>query len=253
VSTALDALPARWRTDRLLLSERYRVERGARVIGHDEALLVLSESRRGVSVAGWALDGGAARLVTGLVDAGELAGPLVWMWLPRHDDLPPRVCEALGVSPLPGWDWMSSTTSPSVPGQSGVERLDVSRDLDAIQDCLADSNPETEADPTSAHEVGWWGVREDGRLIGVIGAGLRGGSADGGFTWHLHGLGVRPSARTRGLGTALTAAATDDGLAAGADWVSLGVWADNAPAISIYRRLGYRTDHENRSYAPVTP
>ncbi len=32
--------------------------------------------------------------------------------------------------------------------------------------------------------------------------------------------------------------------------VSLGVWAANEPALRIYRRLGFRTDHQGRSYRP---
>jgi ribosomal protein S18 acetylase RimI-like enzyme len=176
---------------------------------------------------------------------------LRWLSLPRGADLPASVCEELGVEPLPGWDWMSATTVADVPGTNRVERLDLSVDLPAIVDCLAAGNPTTDSDPAGPHEAGWWGVRDGDRLTGVIGAGSRGGTSAGGVSWHLHGLGVRPEGRRSGLGTALMVAATAEGLAAGADWVSLGVWADNEPALRIYRRLGFRTDHQGRSYRPT--
>ena len=51
--------------------------------------------------------------------------------------------------------------------------------------------------------------------------------------------------------TALLVAAANAGLSSGADWVSLGVWADNEPALRIYRRLGWRTDARMRSYRPA--
>lgn len=252
MSVGLDALPPRWRADRLVRSDLARLVRaGARVVEDGESFVLLTTSPRGVSALGLSPDGGAARLVAQLADAGDLRAPLRWLWLPRAGDLPARVCEALAVEPLPGWNWMSTTRIPEAPDGALVERLDLRADLPAIHDCLADANPTTESDPAGPDEAGWWGVRDGDRLVGVIGAGLRGGASDEGFSWHLHGLGVRPEARTRGLGTALTAAATAAGVAAGADWVSLGVWAANAPAIRIYERLGYRTDHRNRSYRPL--
>jgi hypothetical protein len=78
---------------------------------------------------------------------------------------------------------------------------------------LFDRPTGTHAGPTSPHEAAWWGVREGGRPLGVLGAGRRGG-------------------------------------AGGADRVSLGVWAHNEPALRIYRRLGFRTDLQGRSYRP---
>lgn len=245
----LDALPPRWRDDRLVLSDRHKLAH-ARVLGDDEGIVVLFDGPAGLSVAGYGADGRAAGLVTRLVEEGELVAPLRWMSLPRATDLAPHVVQALHVEPLPGWDWMSTTTVTDVPGTDRVERLDVAADLPAILDCLAAANPTTDSDPTSPHEAGWWGVRDGGRLVGVIGAGRRGGATPDGFSWHLHGLGVRPDGRRGGLGAALMAAATAQGLAEGADWVSLGVWAANDPALRIYRRLGFRTDHQGRSYRP---
>lgn len=249
MSGPLEALPARWRDDRLVLSDRHKLP-GARVLGDDEGIVVLFDGPTGLSVSGHGSDGRAAGIVTSLVNAGELRAPLRWMSLPRATDLPPGVCDELHVEPLPGWDWMSTTSVADVPGTDRVARLDLATDLPDIRACLAAANPTTDSDPASPHEAGWWGVRDGGRLVGVIGAGRRGGAAEDGFSWHLHGLGVRPEGRRTGLGTALMVAATAEGLAAGADWVSLGVWAANEPALRIYRRLGFRTDHRGRSYRP---
>ena len=244
-----DALPPRWRNDRPLLSDRHKLAR-ARVVGDDEGIVVLFDGLTGLSIAGYGSGGQAAGLVTRLVEDGALTPPLRWMSLPRATDLAPYVTEALHVEPLPGWDWMSTTSIAEVPGTGRVERLTLPDDVPAILDCLGEANPTTGSDPTSPHEAGWWGVRDGGRLLGVIGAGRRGGATETGFSWHLHGLGVRPDGRRGGLGTALMVAATADGLAAGADWVSLGVWAHNEPALRIYRRLGFRTDLQGRSYRP---
>lgn len=56
---------------------------------------------------------------------------------------------------------------------------------------------------------------------------------------YLSSIGAASWARGRGLGRLVTAAAIVDGLAAGSDWVHLGVFADNDPAIALYRRLGF--------------
>jgi len=252
VTGGLEALPPRWRDDRLVLSDRRTLAR-ARVLGDDDGLVLLVDGDDGPTVVGHGPDGRAAAIVSSLVAAGELGPPLRWMSLPRGTDLSTDVCSRLRVQPLPGWDWMSTTSVASVPGTDRVQRLDVARDLPEIVDCLREANPSTESDPTDPREAGWWGVREGGRLVGVIGAGRRGAAAADGFSWHLHGLGVRPEGRRGGLGTALLVAATAAGLAAGAEWVSLGVWAANEPALRIYRRLGFRTDHRGRSYRPIPP
>lgn len=244
-----DGLPPRWRSDRLLREEWPRL-RDVRVVGGDDGFVLLSHHDRGPLVAGYGDGERSALLVADLVRSGELRPPLAWMTMPRTADLPADVCAALDVEPLPGWDWMSVDDPPAPAAADGVVELDLLADADAIRDCLAHSNPTTEADPSRRHEAGWWGVRDGGRLIGVIGAGRHTGPDGALAGWHLHGLGVRSDVRTRGLGTALMVAATRAGFAAGAPWVSLGVWADNARAISIYERLGYHTDHRRRSYRP---
>lgn len=240
----LDALPPGWRGDRLLLSQRTGLP-GARVCGDERGLLTLTGTGQGLAVAGYGPE--ASQRVAELVDAGELDGRLRWVDLPWGARLDAPVSDRLRLEPLPGWDWMWTETVPERPAFA-VERLDTEADAAAIAECLAEANPDTWGTPGAADDLGWWGVAEDGRLAGVIGVTARGGRADDAVSWHLHGLGVRPAARGRGLGTALVAAVTRTGLEGGADWVSLGVWASNAPAIGIYHGLGYRIGHRRGSY-----
>lgn len=85
------------------------------------------------------------------------------------------------------------------------------------------------ADPRFSHYL----VRVGDRPAAVA----RGATFDG--ATYLSSIGTASWARGRGLGRLVTAAATADGLAAGSDWVHLGVFADNDPAIALYRRLGF--------------
>ena len=56
---------------------------------------------------------------------------------------------------------------------------------------------------------------------------------------YLSSIGTAAWARGRGLGELVTLAATADAVAAGSDWTYLGVFADNDPAINLYRRAGF--------------
>ena len=56
---------------------------------------------------------------------------------------------------------------------------------------------------------------------------------------YLSSIGTAGWARGRGLGSLVTRLATLDGLAADSEWVYLGVFADNTPAIGIYERSGF--------------
>ena len=188
------------------------------------------------------------------------AGPVGVRGEPTHEgdrhsaeaDLDPAVQEALAVRPASAWDWMATTRRPTSV-DAGVVRLDLESDHDAIVACLAEANPNTSTDPAHPDEAAWFGVRTDEHLLGVIGAGLRRGAPDAADrSWHVHGLGVLPSARGRGLGGALTAAATAAGLEDGLDWVSLGMYASNTPARRVYERLGFAVEGRFTSYRSVT-
>jgi ribosomal protein S18 acetylase RimI-like enzyme len=56
---------------------------------------------------------------------------------------------------------------------------------------------------------------------------------------YLSSIGTAGWARGRGLGSLVTGLASGDGLAAGSDWVHLGVFADNTVAIGVYERAGF--------------
>ena len=59
---------------------------------------------------------------------------------------------------------------------------------------------------------------------------------------------VAPTAAGRGLGRALTVAGLDSIAARGVDEAMLFVDADNAPAVSMYRRLGFTVHHEEHAF-----
>jgi N-acetylglutamate synthase len=78
---------------------------------------------------------------------------------------------------------------------------------------------------------------------GPGGVGL-GTVADG---WvELGAIGVRPAARERGAGRGITAALLRWGVARGATAAFLQVTAGNAPAIAVYRRLGFEFAYDYR-------
>lgn len=230
---------------------------------------VLGSGRRSVVGAG---EAGAARAL--LADAaGELgrvdfltlprlgAGPAGVQGEPTHEgraleperDLPGSVRQRLGVEPATAWDRMVLERAPGV-GSVEAQRLDLARDLPEIKDCLAASNPGSQADPAAPDEAAWFGLRDGDRLVGVIGASQRAGDpARHDVSWHLHGLGVLPQARSRGFGRALTATAARAGFDAGADWVSLGMYASNAPARRVYLGLGFEVEGRFTSYRAVAP
>lgn len=76
--------------------------------------------------------------------------------------------------------------------------------------------------------------------IGEMPAAVARGATFDGATY-LSSIGTAEWARGRGLGRLVTATAMLDGLEAGSDWVHLGVFVDNDPAIALYRRLGFET------------
>ena len=56
---------------------------------------------------------------------------------------------------------------------------------------------------------------------------------------YLSSIGTVERARGRGLGGLVTAAALVDGIAAGSEWVHLGVFSENVSAFRLYERLGF--------------
>ena len=237
--------------------------------GDDEAVLLELDHEGRITLLGLG-DAGRVRALVGAAGHRRVgwmtiprigAGPAGFLGEPSDDgprhsaeeDLDLAVQRRLGVGPASAWDWLVTAVRPT-DVDPAVVRLDPAAEREAILDCLRESNPDTSADPGHPGEAAWFGVRGDGALLGVIGAGeLRGAPEGGDRSWHLHGLGVRPAARGRGLGGALTAAATAAGLDAGADWVSLGMYASNTVARRVYERLGFTVEGRFTSYRAVAP
>lgn len=103
---------------------------------------------------------------------------------------------------------------------------------------LPDSTVEVEIDDSSGRAE----ARIDDRAGGYAGC-------DGDWIG-FGGLWVEPSARRAGLGLAVVGALLDWGAAQGATTAYLQVLADNAPAIGLYERLGFREHHRYRYLAP---
>ena len=76
-------------------------------------------------------------------------------------------------------------------------------------------------------------LRSDGRPAAVA----RRATFDGAS--YLSSIGTAGWARGRGFGALVTRAAAADGVAAGSEWVYLGVFAENAVAIGVYERSGF--------------
>jgi ribosomal protein S18 acetylase RimI-like enzyme len=85
------------------------------------------------------------------------------------------------------------------------------------------------ANPAFMHYL----VRVDGQPAAVA----RRATFDGAS--YLSSIGTATWARGRGFGELVTMAATADAVAAGSEWTYLGVFADNEPALRLYRRAGY--------------
>jgi len=259
VSGLLDRLPEGWRRHRMLggLDARWQ---DAVVVGDDHAVLLASPSPRGPflltlgagpHVEGLLTDVAACRQEPGspLARAG-FVDRAAWLNVTRAAEVPAAVLAALGLAPFSEWDWLSTDQAPPAhDGEPTVRRLDPGAEADAIRACLAVGNPGTSADPTRPGEAGWWGADGPDGLLGVVGATAR--AAHGPASWHVHGLGVVPDARTGGLGTALTRAAVRQAFADGVAFVSLGMYAENAVARRLYTRLGFTLDAALASFGPV--
>lgn len=136
------------------------------------------------------------------------------------------------------WHWMLTLERCPAPDVPVVE-LDTdgvgAGEIDVLLDA---ANPDSFARPGVAGIECWLGIRERGLLV-AAGALVR--QPDG--TGHLRGVSVLPVHTGRGLGRALSAGLTRRALATGPGVSTLGVYTDNAAAMSVYRRLDYELAH----------
>jgi ribosomal protein S18 acetylase RimI-like enzyme len=196
----------------------------------------------------WAFGGAAGWTVTSRhghvliavgadADAGRLATAALAAVPVERVVLPvgalPHVDAALGAGD--DWDWFWTTSAPEPrPGEAAAVRLG-DGDLDDLAELLRVSSPRTSARPGDPSVRTWFGVRDGSGLLVACAAEHE--QVPG--AWHLRAIATHPSYRGRGLGADVTAAATRAGLAAGADAVTLGMYADNAVARRMYERLGF--------------
>ncbi|TDC47451.1 GNAT family N-acetyltransferase [Jiangella ureilytica] len=170
----------------------------------------------------------AGRLTTSVLAGAPVARVVIAV------DALPHVDSVLGDGD--DWDWFWTATAPDRrPGEAAVAELG-DDDLDDLAELLRASSPRTSAQPGDPSVRAWFGVRDGAGTLVACAAeheqvpGVR----------HLRAIATHPSFRGRGLAADVTAAATRAALAAGANAVTLGMYADNAVARRLYLRLGFR-------------
>lgn len=131
------------------------------------------------------------------------------------------------------WHWMLTHDQPAThPLEPSVVEVDDAGAIDALLDV---ANPGSFARPGSRGVECWLGVPGPDGLL-AVGALYRDPSGAG----HLRSVTTHPDAAGQGLGTAVSAALTRRALAPSGT-ATLGVYVDNAPALAVYDRLGFRT------------
>lgn len=261
------ALPGRWASEPYLVMGHGR----ASVLAHwvtGDALVVLLTGRQDGDVGLVGLgpaDEVASLLAVALPqvhDARVLptGSRLRWATVTRGawaalDEHAPRAAASLpGWSAPASWDCMWTYHPLTGVPEHAVERLpaDDPAVRAEVARTLERAHPTASTPPDDPRLLGWWGVREAGRLVAVVGM-LRYGP---GLAPHLVSLGVDPDHRGRGLAGAVLGAAVADGLAAdvelGEPAVWLGLYARNDAARRVYLRHGFEMGHEFDSRdAPV--
>ncbi len=120
------------------------------------------------------------------------------------------------------------------PQDARVQPL-ASGDLPVLQDLYASSYPDNWFDPRMLETGQYFGIWRDGQLISAAGVHVYSPQ------YRVAALGnitTRPEYRGMGLGTLVTAKLCHS-LLNNVDHIGLNVRADNAPAIAIYRKIGF--------------
>lgn len=133
------------------------------------------------------------------------------------------------------WDWMAIFRGdPLLTATTPVVDLGTHHD-DQIRQFLAVASPTASTQPGSPEVITWHGVVRDGQLR-AVGAAIRWSSGAA----VLASIATSPHARGEGLATQITASLTASLFANGEERVSLGLYAENAPARRAYEKVGYR-------------
>jgi ribosomal protein S18 acetylase RimI-like enzyme len=127
------------------------------------------------------------------------------------------------------WSNLSGSDADAVAGQIVAVLLDAFGVDEAHSGPIRAETAASLAHPWFTHYLVRW--------RGTPAAVARRATVDG--LTYLSSIGTAPAARGRGFAGLVSAAAAFDGSRAGSRRVSLGVFADNEPAIRLYRRIGF--------------
>lgn len=235
--TTTSIIPEAWSQDAFLTE---MVSHPLAAMTTDGAIVVEHRSRRGRAFVGVGEPAGVATLLERL----DLSEPFAHGAMPRGawDLVDPTTQAQFGLTGSEDWDWMDIEAVPQVPGMEQVRELDRVRERDVIERVRQLAIPDSylSVDTGGSRWFGWADAAGQIRAIG-------GATGWNGTAWersaHLGSIGTEPQWQGQGVGSALTAGITAIAVAEGATRVSLGVWADNARAIALYRRLGFTTSY----------
>lgn len=186
---------------------------------------------------------GAASVVAALLgevtDQRRVSLPRGWL-----DHLPPGV----GVERWSDWDWMWTTTPPpSAPGATSARWLEPG-DHDDVTALLREVSPGASAWPDDGRSHRWAGIRDrDGVLVACLADTSRSATVA-----HVSSVATAPTHRRRGHARALMDWVTRRFLEEGRSPVTLGMYADNDAARTMYLSLGFTCEH-TFSAALLTP
>ena len=136
---------------------------------------------------------------------------------------------------ISNWDWMGiDRDNVRLHPEMDVLDLGLSHD-DEINEFLATASPTASKAAGNPEIITWHGLRDHAGLV-CVGAATRWKSGAA----HLVSIATHPRGRGRGYAKSVTASLTDMLFRNGEPRVTLGLYADNKPAIAAYTSVGYR-------------